>query len=346
MARWAEGRRFLNAYGPTEASVCATIAFCDDGSGTPSIGRPIDNVQVYVLDEQLRPVPIGITGVLYIASVGLARGYLDRPELTAERFLPNPFSQEPNARLYKTGDLVRYLPDGNLEFLGRLDNQVKIRGFRIESGEIEAVLSQYPAVQEAAVVAQEDSAGNTQLVAYLVTDQQLAPSQRELRKYLRERLPEYMLPAFFVLLDTLPLTLNGKLDHHMLPEPEKPALESAFAPPRDPIEQALSKIWAEVLGIEHISIDDNFFELGGHSLLATQVISRISATMHTNLPLRSFFDAPTITSCALIIAQRQAQMAQDEKLMQILAKLDQLSEDEVQTILADEILGMENGASP
>lgn len=310
IAQWAPNRQLFNAYGPTESTIWASVIECASENNGSIIGRPIINTQFYVVDPHWQPVPIGIPGELLISGVGLARGYLDRPELTAERFCPNPFSQEPNARLYKTGDLVRYLPDGNLEFLGRLDNQVKIRGFRIELGEIEAILSQHPAVQEAAVVAQEDSAGNTRLVAYLVTDQQFDPSQRELRSYLRERLPEYMLPAFFVFLDTLPLTLNGKLDHHMLPEPEKPVLENAFALPRNPIEQALSKIWAEVLGIEHISIDDDFFELGGHSLLALRLVARIQTTLGQHLPLLAIFQGRTIETLARILDEPQKNFSQ------------------------------------
>jgi acyl carrier protein len=214
--------------------------------------------------------------------------------------MPNPFSDEPQARLYKTGDLVRYLPDGNLEFLGRMDQQVKVRGFRIELGEIEAVLAQHPAVQEVVVVVREDQPGNKRLVAYLVSAGKEAPPAGELRTYLREKLPDYMLPAVFVRLDNLPLMPNGKIDRRALPTPETLSLEveETFVPPRNPIEEKIAATWAEVLGLEQVGVYDNFFELGGHSLLATQVISRLRTTFHVDLPLRSLFEAPTIAGLA------------------------------------------------
>jgi len=294
--------KVVNNYGPTENTVVTTsglIVFDGTDNTLPHIGHPIDNTQVYLLDPYLQPVPIGVPGELHIASVGLARGYLNRPDLTEAKFIPNPFSNEPGFRLYKTGDLARYLPDGNIEFLGRIDNQVKIRGFRIELGEVEAALSQHPAIRETVVITRENSAGDKQLVAYLVPHQEAAPTVSDLRCFLKAQLTEYMVPSNFVTLDTLPLTPNGKVDRHALPQPDfRAELELTFVAPRTPIEEMLANIWAWVLGIKQVGIEDNFFELGGHSLLATQVISRVRDTLAVELPLRSLFEAPTVASFA------------------------------------------------
>jgi acyl carrier protein len=232
--------------------------------------------------------------------MGLARGYLKRPELTAEKFIPNPFSDEPGARLYRTGDQVRYLPDGNLEFLGRLDDQVKLRGFRIELGEIEAVLGQHEAVEQAVVMTREDTPGNPYLVAYLVTPQDPAPASAELRQLLRATLPDYMVPATFVWLEALPLTLHGKVDRRALPAPERtrPELANAYVGARTPVEEKLTEIVAQLLGVEKVGIYDNFFELGGHSLLATQAMSRIRAVFEVTLSLRHLFETPTVAGLA------------------------------------------------
>jgi arthrofactin-type cyclic lipopeptide synthetase C len=294
-----------NLYGPTEAAVDVTAWACS-AEALPDnipIGRPIANTQIYLLDGHGRPAPVGVVGELHIAGIQVARGYLKLPELTAERFVPNPFREEPGARLYRTGDLARYLPDGAIEFLGRSDHQVKVRGARIELGEIEAALSQHPAVREAVVVARretEDVAGDKRLVAYLVSDQHPAPTAGALRAFLKERVPEYMTPSVFVTLDALPLTPNGKVDRRALPAPEKtrPDLESAFAAPRNPIEETLAEIVAQILWIEKPGIHDNFFELGGHSLLATQFISRVRNALQVELPLRSVFTGPTIAELA------------------------------------------------
>jgi amino acid adenylation domain-containing protein len=295
-----------NHYGPTEYTVVTTWApvAAETASDTaPSIGRPIDNTQVYLLASDLQPVPLGVLGELYIGGGGLARGYRGRPELTAERFIPHPFSDEPGARLYKTGDLARYRPDGMLEFLGRLDGQVKIRGYRVELGEIEAVLTQHPAVRESVVVAREEVPGERRLVAYVVADRQPGPSIRDLRRFLRAELPDYMVPAAVVPLETLPLTPNGKVDRRQLPAPEpaRPALEDALVAPRTPVEEGLAEIWGQVLAVEQVGIHDNFFELGGHSLLATQVIARLQAAFQVELPLRRLFEAPTVADLAKYI---------------------------------------------
>jgi amino acid adenylation domain-containing protein/non-ribosomal peptide synthase protein (TIGR01720 family) len=301
VARWATGYRFFNLYGPTESTIWATVAECVDGNRRPDIGRPIANIQVYVLDCQLQPVPVGVPGELYIGGDGLARGYLNRPELTAEKFITHPFSQEPGARLYKTGDLVCYQPDGNLEFLGRLDQQVKLHGFRIELGEVETVLSQHPAVQESVVLAREDRPGDKRLVAYLVPDQEPAPSVSELRGFLQRQLPEYMVPSAFVLLDALPLTPNGKVDRQALPAPgpARPMLEATFVAPVNPIEKTLAEIWTQVLGLERVGIYDNFFELGGDSILSLQVIARAKQA-GIQLTLKQLFQNQTIAQLAAV----------------------------------------------
>jgi amino acid adenylation domain-containing protein len=296
------GAKLYNVYGPTEAIIDSTYWLCE-GVGAHStipIGRPIPNARVYILDEAFRPLPIGVPGNLHIGGVSLARGYFNRPELTAEQFVPNPFSEEPGARLYKTGDLARYLPDGNIEFLGRVDHQVKIRGFRIELGEIEAALDQHPAVREAVVLAREDTPGEKRLVAYVVAEQEPLPTTTDLRSFLKEKLPEHMVPALFVLLDAMPLMPNGKVDRRALPAPDRtrPEVGKAFVAPRTPTEELLSEIWAQVLDIERVGIYDNFFDLGGHSLLATQVVSRIREAFQVELPLRRLFEVPTVTGLA------------------------------------------------
>jgi iturin family lipopeptide synthetase A len=297
ISQWSVGRRFFNAYGPTEATVCATVAQWALTDRKLTIGRPIANTQVYILDSYLQPVPVGVLGELHIGGVGLAQGYLNRSELTNEKFIPNPFSNDPEeTRLYKTGDLARYLADGNIEYLGRIDNQVKIRGFRIELAEVEAVLSQHPSVQQTVVIAREDVPGNKRLVAYLVTHPEQTPTITQLRQFFKEKLPEYMIPGAFVFLDTLPLTPNGKVDRRSLPAPDTShrSLETGFVAPRTPTEEIVASIWSEVLGLQRLSIHDKFFELGGHSLLATQVISRLREVFSIDLPLRSLFETPTV----------------------------------------------------
>ncbi|MGZ3460106.1 MAG: condensation domain-containing protein, partial [Archangium sp.] len=260
------------------------------------IGRPISNTQVYILDRHLQPLPPGVPGELFISGDGLARGYLGSSSLTAERFLPNPFSSTPGARMYRTGDLARHRQDGVLEFLGRIDNQVKVRGFRIELSEVESALLFHPSVREAVVVAREDSPGLKRLVAY-VTGESQALGSEALRAFLKQRLPEYMVPSAFVHLEALPLTSNGKVDRKALPAPDsRPELAQQFVAPRDDVEQKLASLWTEVLRLERVGIHDNFFELGGHSLLATQAISRIRGAFGVELPLRDLFDAPTIAA--------------------------------------------------
>ncbi|MCX7595463.1 MAG: amino acid adenylation domain-containing protein [Fischerella sp.] len=287
----------FNEYGPTEATVWSSVYNCQnhDLNSPVPIGRPIANTQIYLLDTHLQPVPIGVAGEIYIGGLGVARGYLHRPELTVQKFIPDPFSDEPNARLYKTGDLARYLPDGNIEFLGRLDQQVKIRGYRIELTEIETVLNQHSAVNSAIVVAQKDSHAHLRLVAYVVPEKEQVPTVDDLRSFLKNRLPEYMLPSVFVMLKALPLTPNGKVDRQALPVPdqERPNLEAPFVPPSTPIEVALAEIWSQVLGVEQVGIHDNFLKLGGDSLRSMQVLSRAN-DRGLSFSLQEFIQNPTI----------------------------------------------------
>jgi acyl-CoA synthetase (AMP-forming)/AMP-acid ligase II/acyl carrier protein len=306
----APPKQLLHVYGPTESTTFSSFYWVQDipeAATSIPIGCPITNTQIYLLDEQLQPVPIGITGELYIGGDGLAQGYLNHPELTAEKFIPSPFSYEPGTRLYKTGDLARYQPDGNIEFLGRIDDQVKIRGFRIELGEIEAVLSQHPAVREAVVIVQEDVPGDKHLVG-LYCSQPVADSKAVraqgcaslLRQFLKEKLPSYMVPSAYVLLESLPLTPNGKVDRRALPaaDPERDDIKEDYVAPRTPVEEELAGIWAKVLGRQEVGVHDNFFELGGHSLLATQLTSRIRDAFKVELPVRYLFEAPTVAMLA------------------------------------------------
>jgi amino acid adenylation domain-containing protein len=295
--------RLVNHYGPTENTVVSTCAEVEAGStGAPPIGGPLPNTRAYVVDAHLNPVPVGVPGELLVGGVQLAAGYLNRPELTAEKFIPDPFDTTPGARLYRTGDLVRYLPGGNIEFLGRIDHQVKIRGYRIELGEIESALSAHPALREAVVLAREDEPGDKRLVAYVVANED-APADLadQLRTHLRGSLPEYMVPSAFVSLEALPLTPNGKVDRKALPAPEQPISGATYVAPRTPTEEIVAGIWAEVLKLERVGVNDNFFELGGHSLLATQVIVRVRQALGVELPLRDLFAAPMIADLSLRI---------------------------------------------
>ncbi|MEG3990487.1 amino acid adenylation domain-containing protein [Microcoleus sp. S28C3] len=414
IAKWSSGRRFFNAYGPTESTVCATIAECTDSKELPPIGRPIANTQVYILDAQKQPVPIGIPGELYIGGAGLARGYLNRPDLTADRFIPNPFSNESSSRLYKTGDLARYLPDGNIEFLGRIDHQVKIRGFRIELGEIEAVLSQHPDIQESLVINREDASGNQRLVAYITSNlrpervpyqssclaefggshtvelrtedisiggvcivgvpeacqpgqpvrlylrlpglseeqwlhgrlvwrqgqqcgilfaltqsQQILVQQSieylmetqgflkvlqrttvgSLRGFLKQKLPDYMIPSSFVFLNHLPLTPNGKVDRKALPAPDaiNPQLEITYIAPQTEIEKSIATVWQQVLHLEKVGVDDNFFDIGGHSLLMAQAHSQLREVVDKEVSIIEMFKYPTISSLAKYLSEEPEQ---------------------------------------
>ncbi len=285
-----------NLYGPSEDTTYSTWARIEkDDALEPSIGYPIANSQAYILDESFKPVPVGAIGELFLGGEGVSRGYLNRPALTAERYVPDPFSGRAGARLYRTGDQSRYRPDGKIEFLGRMDHQVKIRGFRIELGEIEAVLSRHPNMDSQVVIAREAADGSKQLVAYFVAKHLPAPSVGELRQHLLTKLPEYMLPSYFIRLEQMPLNPNGKIERKALPAPDESLLErgAEYVAPRTPIEERLAHIWGDVLRMKGVGIHDNFFELGGHSLLATQVTTRIREAWQVDLAPRVIFDAPT-----------------------------------------------------
>ena len=293
------GVELHNLYGPTEASIDVTYWQCDESSTRRSvpIGHPIANTQIYILDADLNPVPIGVAGELHIAGSGLARGYLHRPDLTAEQFIANPFG-EAGTRMYRSGDLARYLPDGNIEYLGRIDHQVKIRGFRIELGEIEAALTALPQIREAVVLAREDSPGEKRLAAYVVAQTGEEIEGSALRAALLRTLPEYMVPGHYLVLESLPLTSNGKIDRKALPAPEMARSEVGYVAPRTATEEVLAGIWAGVLKLDRVGIHDNFFALGGHSLLATQLVSQIRSAFQIELPLRAIFEIPSVEALA------------------------------------------------
>jgi amino acid adenylation domain-containing protein len=327
-----------NEYGLTEAG--SIVWHCKRGETWNNnqrfvpIGHPTANTRVYLLDSYLQPVPIGVPGEICIGGEQLARGYLNAPGLTAEKFLPDPFNYEPGMLLYRTGDLARYLPDGSIDFLGRLDHQTKIRGFRVEPGEIEIVLSQHPAVYEAAVLARDDLPGDRCLVAYYVSAQEHAPTSRDLRRFLREKLPEYMVPSAFVMLDALPLTPNGKVNRLQLPVPDlgRPGEEPLVAP-RTATERVIAGIWTKALGIERVGIYDDFFELGGHSLLAMQVVSRLRDIFRVEMPLHTMFEKPTIDGSVGAVTQLWGGAEVVEEIAQTLMELERLSEDEVMVML-------------
>src|SRR5690606_21683860 len=315
--RWRRNHRLINGYGPSEITVCATMHECSDADvGNPPIGRAISNTRVYILDAHLQPVPIGVAGELYIAGAGVARGYLDRPELTAERFLRDPFVADPQARMYKSGDLGRFRADGSIDFIGRNDFQVKVRGFRIELEEIEARLARHPGVREVAVVVREDHPGDRRVVAYCVPSEGLdeaasAALPLELRRHLVAELPAYMVPSALVCLDALPLSPNGKLDRKALPAPDhaRPELANAYEPPQGKVEQALSAAFARLLDVDQVGRDDNFFELGGNSLLAARLLEALKEepeTASAPLPITAVFRNPTPALLAAALATGHA----------------------------------------
>lgn len=299
----------VNNYGPTEATVVATsghISPVGQADTSPSIGRPVANTQVYILDEYLRQVPIGMPGELCIGGVGLARGYLNRPALTAEKFIPHPLSDEPGARLYRTGDLVRYLPDGQIAFLGRIDDQIKIRGYRIEPDEIASILNRHPAVWTSCVIAREDASGEKRLVAYIVVNPGLQVSAGSLQDTVKASLPDYMVPASYVLLEALPLTPNGKVDRAALPAPNgtNTLQDEAFAAPSTLTQKKVAEIVSALLHVDQVGIDSNFFMLGGHSMLGAQLVAHITQVFGTELPLRTLFEAPTVRQLAAQVDRR------------------------------------------
>jgi hypothetical protein len=335
----------FNAYGPTEATVCTSIYNCVspiDMQSTPPIGRPIWNTRIYLLDGLGNPVPEGVAGEIYIGGAGVARGYLNRADLTAERFIESPFVA--GDRLYRTGDLGRYLPDGNIEFLGRNDFQVKIRGFRIELGEIEACLLSHPLVREAVVLAREDAAGDKRLVGYYTLASDLHSGQQEtqgsfgvlaaedLRRHLAARLPEYMVPAAYVCLEAFPLTPNGKLDRKALPAPDDDAYgRGVYEVPIGPVETALAQIWSEVLGVERVGRHDSFFELGGHSLLAIRVLERMRRA-GLEADVRALFGKPKLSEFSKEVEEKKR--LETEKIREeLFNKIARLSDSEVLALI-------------
>jgi len=317
----------INNYGPTEATVVATSGLVPPdllGDGPPSIGRPIANTQIYILDEHLHQVPAGVTGELYIGGAGVAKGYLNRPELTAERFIPDPFSDEPDAQLYKTGDLAQYLADDQIAFIGRSDHQIKIRGYRIEPGEIEYVLNKNPSIQKSVVVAREDISGDKRLIAYIVLAPGAHATASALRDSLKKHLLDYMIPAAFVVLEAFPLTPNGKLDRVALPAPNptNTLLDGTVSAPSSALEKELNGMITTLLKVDHVGLDDNFFMLGGHSLLGTQLIARLAETFDIELKLRALFEAPTIRLLAAKVER------------QIIERLETMSDEEALRLLA------------
>ncbi|MEO7020167.1 MAG: amino acid adenylation domain-containing protein [Ktedonobacteraceae bacterium] len=343
----AKGGSLWNMYGPTETTIWSAIEPLEVVVGPVLLGRPIANTQIYLLNAYFEPVPIGVPGDLYIGGNGLSRGYLQRPALTAERFVPNPFSRQPGARLYRTGDLARYRSDGALEYLGRLDHQVKLRGFRIELGEIEAALVTHPSVRESVVIVREDIPAEQRLVAYVVpqdeqadqeaatSNDKLTPISTQLRHFLQTKLPDYMLPSAFVVLEALPLTPNGKLDRQALPAPEEGASqpENTYEAPRTPVEEVLAQIWAQVLHKEQVGIRDNFFALGGHSLLATQVISRLRQTFQMDIPLHALFEAPTVAGLVETLLASEKVPGRITALAKHRKNIEGMSADERQALL-------------
>ncbi len=313
-----------NMYGPTESTIWSAVQRVEGDEGPISIGRPIANTQIYVLDRNLNPVPVGVYGELYIGGDGLARGYLNRPELTAEKFMPHPFSQENGARMYSSGDQARYLRDGRIELVGRLDQQVKVRGFRIELGEIEATLAQHKAIDQVVVVVRggADSTDDKRLAAYMVATPDQEPTVGDLRGFLMESLPEYMVPTAFVFLDAFPLTPNGKVDRKALPSPDgvHPKLGSEYVAPQSEIERTITSIWQEVLKVERVGIDDNFFDLGGHSLLLVRIQGKLSEAFNRDISIIELFKYPTVNTLAQYVAQEDTSDEADFRKFQDIAK--------------------------
>lgn len=343
LERAGEQVRLVNTYGPTETTVVATNCELSGkskftGSSTVPIGRPIRNAAAYVLDRFLAPVPVGVPGELYLGGAGVARGYLNRPELTAEKFIPNPFS-DGSACLYRTGDVVRYLADGNLEFLGRADNQVKVRGFRVELEEVERAIRTHESVSDAVVTVREDADGDKRLFAYVIPNPASQFLVTELRGFLKGKLPPHMLPAAFAVIDALPFMPNGKVDRQALPDPgnERPELNESFVAPSTPTEEFVARVWRDTLKLERVGIHDSFFELGGHSLLAARLVSELRRNFDFDLSLIDVFNAPTISALAELIYQRQAEGEKNDELISLLSELERLSDEEAKQRLLEEL---------
>jgi acyl carrier protein len=319
----------VNQYGVTECTMSSTQYRAPESqsSGMAFAGKPIANARVYILDPHLRQCPVGMPGEIHVGGAGVARGYFQSPALTANKYIPDPFSKETGARLYRTGDLGRFLPGGDIELHGRVDRQVKMRGIRIEPAEIEAILKDHENVREAVVIVREDTPGNQRLVAYVV----LRQPDNNLRAFVKARVPDYMVPATFVVLEKLPLTPNGKVDHAALPVPNDFDSGKEFVAARTTMEETLAQIWKEILGVARVGVHDNFFELG--SLLATQVVSRVRKTLKVDLPLRAIFDSPTVAELATTVESMTQEPDDAEKLAELLKQMDQLSVNEIRVLL-------------
>ncbi|MFL6292866.1 MAG: non-ribosomal peptide synthetase, partial [Thermoanaerobaculia bacterium] len=345
-----ETDRLCNLYGPSEDTTYSTWTVVERSTaGTaameraPSIGRPVDDTRGYVVDRWLERLPMGVPGELCLAGAGLARGYLGRPELTAERFLPDPFSAEPGARMYRTGDLVRLRRDGEMEYLGRLDHQVKVRGFRIELGEVEAALARQPGVESAVVIAREDVPGDKRLVAYVAGSGLSNLSAVDLRHALQQVLPDPMVPSAFVFLEAFPLTAHGKVDRRSLPAPDAahPATAAEFVAPQTALEEEVAQVWGEVLGVERVGSNDSFWELGGHSLLATRALSRLEASFGVALPLQSLFAAPTLAGFSSVLAESVLAGQGEAEMDEAMAELGDLTEEEVRALIEQTVRELE-----
>jgi len=337
--RELKGCRLHNQYGPSETHVVTTCTLKgepDEWKTLPPIGRPIANTRIFLLDPHMKLVPPGAPGELYIGGVSLARGYWNRPDLTAERFTPDPFGSG-GERLYRTGDIARYLPNGEIEYLGRADQQVKIRGYRIEPGEIEAALARHPMVREAVVAAREDQPGNKRLVAYIVPEEGSSPAAGQMYEFLRASLPEYMLPSAFVEIEKFPLTPSGKIDRGSLPAPDwaRPELRTEFVPPAGPAERIVADLWSGILNVERVGVKDNFFELGGHSLLATQVIARMRDIFQVEIPVRSLFEAPTVGGMVAVVAGVWGDPAITDEIAATALEIEGLSAEEIRSRLSN-----------
>jgi amino acid adenylation domain-containing protein len=340
--KWARkfkhAANIINMFGQTETTgivtTCALSQTEHAGPGTVPIGGPIAKTQVYLLDARQQPVPIGAEGEIYVEGPGLGLGYLGQPDLTAEKFIPSPYSRTPGARLYKTGDLARFRSDGEMEFVSRVDDQVKIRGIRIELGEIRSVLSQHPGVRHSAVVAVGDRPERKRLVAYVAPKAEGALTSVDLRDFLKRKLPDYMIPAAFMMMDALPLTPSGKVNRQALPATDHTTAQKTFVAPRTPVEEVLARIWAEVLGLERVGVYDDFFELGGHSLAVTQIISQVVEQFNVEPSLRLLFEAPTVADMAIVVTQAQAKKTGAENLAPMLADLESLSDEDAQELVA------------
>ena len=339
------GADLHNLYGPTEAAIEVTWWACtrDNKHACVPIGRPIANTRIYLLDDKLRPVPVGIAGELYIAGDAVARGYLNRFDLTAEKFIPDPYS--PGARMYRSGDLARYLADGEIEFLGRVDHQVKLRGQRIELGEIEAALDQHSFILQSAVILHKDFRGEQRLVAFVTTESGETLTTREMREFLKGRLPDYMIPSLLVTLDSMPLTASGKISRKGLPAIDPSLLESErrFDAPRTPVEQVLAGLWAEILGLDQVGIHDDFFEIGGHSILAARLVSQIKEIFQIELSLRTFFEERTAARLAALMVADAATESRVQRIAELAINIANFTDHEVETMLGGNSLNSLGG---